>query len=51
MGAVIKAAGANPALFTIARRNPSAPFQPFFPAARRAKLKTSRSILSGSGGS
>jgi len=51
VGAVIQAAGANPTLFTIARRYPSAPFQPFFPAARRAKLKARRSVLGGGWGS
>lgn len=45
MGAVIKAAGANPTLLSIACGNPSASLQPFFPAARRAKLKAWRSIL------
>jgi hypothetical protein len=44
---VVKAAGANPALFTIARRNPGATLKAFFAATRRAKLKALRGILGG----
>jgi len=46
--AVVQAASANPALLSVASRNPSATFKALFATARGAKFKALRGFLGSS---